>query len=169
MSEITIGDAKLKSNGGVLTIQHACDQQSELTFDADGVQELIRFLTSQAHSEFNRREAFRVPLFDSSGVGIRVLHKNALVQGRPTSISMTGVFIAVAPEDQIQTAKGDEVEVTISFEGRIHSHPASIRRIAPDGYGVAFLDAVKGGQVDPPADIAHVVMAMQRQWASRTV
>lgn len=170
MPEITIGDAKLRSSNGILTIEHVNgkdeDQDSAFSFDADAVQELVRFLTAQSQSALNRREAFRVPVFDSSGLEVQLGHNQTRIQGRVTSISMTGVFVAVSLEDR-GLPVDTELEITLRFEGEQHSHAGIIRRIADGGYGIRFLDAGQNEQIDPPADIARIVMALQRQWAAR--
>jgi len=168
MIEITIGTAKLTSSNSVLTIESIDDQESPITFDAEGVRELIRFLTSQTTSSFNRREAFRVPVFESSGLELQIRFGDQVLLGRPTSISMTGAFVSVTADDPLAIKVDQEVEATLMFEGKQHVHPSIVRRVAADGFGIGFLDAVSDGQIDPPADIARIVMALQRQWAART-
>ncbi|WP_419189889.1 PilZ domain-containing protein [Stieleria marina] len=167
MQETTIGDAILVSNKGLLTMRHVEDESLSFVFTAEQVLELVRFLTAQTQSEFNRREAFRVPLFESSQLEVRVRSGETQIQGRPTSISMTGIFLAVSPANQVDAELEDEVEVVLQFEGAQHSHVGLIKRISNDGYGIAFLDATSLGQVDPPADIARIVMKLQREWVSR--
>lgn len=167
MAEITIGDAHLISDGNTLTIGSRGQRNLTLSLDAAGVSELIDFVTSLAKTEFNRRQDFRVPIHDSSGLSAQIRKGQSLVSVMPLNLSVTGIFVELTRDDWIDFSQDDELEVILDFEGESQSHNGVVRRCADNGYGLFFPKSMKGKELAPPAELTRVVMELQRRWMAR--
>lgn len=167
MAEITIGDAHLVSDGKTLTISRQGQKGLSLSLDAAGVAELIDFVTSLATTEFNRRQDFRVPLHNSSGLSVQIRKGDRLISVTPTNISVTGIFIELPRDDWIDFEQDDQLDVILEFEGESQSLGGVVRRCTENGYGLFFPKSMKGMELDPPAALTQVVMELQRRWMTR--
>jgi len=97
MVEITIGDVQFISNGKTLTIARRDQPEMAMSLDKKGIEELIDFVTSLAETEFSRRQTFRVPVWDSSGLSVQIRKDDTQLSVRPTNVSLTGIFVELRP------------------------------------------------------------------------
>ena len=167
MAEITIGEMQLVSDGNTLTIARRDQPDFAVCLDADGFRELLDFVTTIAGTEFNQRQTFRIPLWDSSGLSVQIRTDESQVSVKPTNISLTGIFVEVHPDDWLDLQQDADVEVTLEFEGETQTHHAIVRRREGNGYGLFFPESMKGEEIDPPPGITRIVMELQRRWMAR--
>lgn len=163
MAESTIGEGRFISNGKTLTISSLAQPELTISLDQGGVEELINFMTSHAGTQFNQREAFRVELGDSSGLSVSIRKDGTQVAASPRNLSLTGISVELRPDDWLDLQLDAEVEITLQFEGQIRTYRAIVRRREKNGYGLFFPESMKGEEVDPPPELAHLVMELQRR------
>ena len=168
MAEITIGDVQFISDGKTLTIARRDQPNMTMSLDKAGVEELIDFVTSLAGTEFNRRQTFRVPVWDSSGLSVQIRKDETQLSVRPTNLSLTGIFVELRPDDWLDLAQDDDLEVILDFEGETHSYRGVVRRCETNGYGLFFPESMNAEQIEPPPGITQIVMELQRRWLART-
>ena len=164
MAKTTIGNVRLISDGKTLTIARRDQPNMAISLDSTEVEELIDFVTSLAATEFNRRDTFRVPLWDSSGLSVQIRKDETQRLVTPTNISLTGIFVELRPDDWLDLAQDDDLEVILEFEGEAQSHHGVVRRCEDNGYGISFRDSMNGEQIDPPPGVTRIVMELQRRW-----
>jgi hypothetical protein len=167
MTKIMIGDVQFSTNGKELTIARGNEQKLTLLLDQKGVENLIEFVTSLAECEFNRRQTFRVAVWSSSGLSVQIRKNKSLVSVRPTSLSISGIFVELAPDDWIDLALGDQLEVVLEFEGQKHSQRVVVRHREPNGYGLQFCASMATEQIDRLPEITQIVMKLQRSLLAR--
>jgi hypothetical protein len=167
MAEITIGDVRLVADGNKLTIARRGQRDLTLSLDAEGLEELIDFITSLAGDESNQRQNFRVPVHESSGLSVQIRKDKKLLSVIAKNISVGGVFVELRPDAWIDLAQEDELEVLLEFEGITQSYRGVVKRRADNGYGLLFPDSMKGNEVDPPEELRQMVMELQRRWIAR--
>ncbi len=169
MAEIAIGDIQLHSDGNTLTISGRNQPDMTVCLNASEIEQLLNFVSSLAGTGSRRRQSFRVPLNESSGLKVRILTEGRLVEVIPTSLSLTGVFVVVPPNEWIDLAQGDILEVILEFENETHTYHGSVRRREVNGYGLLFTESMNGRQIEPPPDISRIVMELQRRWMALRV
>ena len=167
MAEITIGDVSFISDGKTLTISRHKQSDRSVTLDRTGVEELIDFLASLAETEFNRRQTFRVPLWDSSGLYAQIRTEETELQVTPTNVSLTGIFVQPRGDDWLDLELGDNVEVNLDFEGQALSYLGVVRRCENNGFGLFFPVTMNAEEIDPPPELTRIVMELQRRWMAR--
>ena len=167
MTTITIGGVEFCTNGKKLTIARGDKKEMTLMLDQQGVDNLLDFVTSLAESEFNRRQTFRVAVWSSSGLSVQLCKNRSMIPVRPTSLSMSGIFVELAPEDWIDLALGEELEADLEYEGEKHSHRVVVRHRETNGYGLQFCAAMSAEQIDRLPEITQIVMKLQRKLLAR--
>jgi len=167
MADITIGDIHLISDGNTLTISGRHQPDKTVCLNSAEVEQLIDFVSSLAGTGSHRRQSFRVPLNESSGLTAQIRTSGQLIDVTPTSLSLTGVFVVLHPDHWIDLAQGDIVEVFLEFEGETHMYHGSVRRREVNGYGLFITESMNGEQIEPPPDISDIVMELQRRWMAR--
>lgn len=167
MTKIKIGDAEFSTDGRKLTITRGNKEAMTVALDKNGIDHLLEFVTSLAESEFNRRQTFRVAVWSSSGLLVQLRRGNELIPVRPTSLSISGIFVELAPEDWIDLAMGDELEAALEFEGETHTHRVIVRHCDSSGYGLQFSAAMSDQQIDRLPEITNIVMTLQRRLLAR--
>lgn len=167
MKEIVIGDVRLVADDNSLTIARLGRSDVTVSFDSDGVRELIDFANSLADTEFNRRRTFRVPLWNSCGLAAQMCAAERQVSVTPTSISLTGISVVLSPDHWIDLPEGAVVEVTLNLEGESEMLHGIVRQCTDFGYGLSFAESTKGERIEPPPTLAQIVMDLQRRWMIR--
>ena len=167
MAKIMIGDVQFSTDGKELTIARRNEQELTVLLDQTGVDSLIGFVTSLAESEFNRRQTFRVAVWSSSGLSVQIRKDGSQISVSPTSLSVNGIFVELGPDDWIDLAQGDQLEVILNFEGEKHSHHVVVRHREPNGYGLQFTASLNTEQKDPLPEITQIVMELQRRLLAR--
>ena len=114
-------------------------------------------------TELNRRSAFRVPVWPSSGLSA-TLHRDGTTQAvRPLEISLTGISFEF-PCAQVPELPSDaDVEITLSFDNNTLTLPAVVVRRERGSYGLFFPSSKRNGEVDPPRALVGLVMELQRR------
>ena len=166
MPEITIGDILLVSDGNTLEISRRGQPNTSVSLNAKGVAQLYEF-ARLIGDENNRRNAFRVSLWEPCGLTVRLRSDAAEFTGQPTNISLTGVFVELSSADRGKITLGDELQVELQFQGRSTSYLGVVRRREGNGIGIFFPESMNAEQCDPPAELAQIVMELQRRWIAR--
>lgn len=166
MPDITIGDVVLVSDGKTLEMARRDQPSRTVSLNAKGVAQLFEF-ARLIGDETNRRNAFRVSLWESCGLTVRLRSDTAEFTGKPTNISLTGVFVEVSSDDSGNIALGDELQVELGFQGRSTSYFGVVRRREGKGIGIFFPESMHAEQCNPPAELAQMVMELQRSWIAR--
>ncbi len=169
MSEIIIGNVHLTSDGQCLTIASFSEPEVKFSLNSSEFKEMVYFIEALAGSEFDRRRVFRTPVWESSGLSVRLRTGVTEHVFRPTDMSLTGIFVKLYPDDWIKLALDQEVDVILNFEGESQLYRAVVRRCEDIGYGLFFLDSMVGEQIAPPPGITRIVMELQRRWLARRV
>lgn len=165
--EATIGDLRLVSDGQKLTITFRYQPDMTVSLDRLAIDELIDYVGGLAVDEFNRRQTFRVPVWDSCGLSAQLCLGTKLLAVRATNLSLTGIFVELPPEDWVDLKVHDRLDIALRFEGRSGTYRVEVRRREGNGYGLFFLDSMRAEQIDSLPDITHVVMELQRRWLAR--
>lgn len=170
MAEITIDDVRLISDGQSLKIVLP-DDRSDLTaiFDAEGIEKLLGFVNSNSETSIDQRRSFRVPIYDWSGLKVQIRKDEKQLPVHAKDISVTGIFLMLAPDDPFDLSIEETAELVLEFEDETQIHPAIVKRHYDDGIGFLFSDSIKDGQADPPAELSKMVMELQRRWIARRV
>ena len=170
MAEIQLRDIQLTYDGDTLTISSLKDPQMSVSLDPGTVEDLVEFVHLFAPVDEdkpdapNRREAFRVPVCEESGMKSMIITKGKQLKVRPTNISMTGVFIEVPKETADEFQVDDQVEVAMALEKWQVTLDAIVRRKQDHGYGLFFPATIKEEHVEPPPILRRIVMDLQRRW-----
>ncbi|WP_182869715.1 PilZ domain-containing protein [Rhodopirellula sp. JC639] len=172
MAEITLRDLEIFYDGDTLKISSGDEPQKSVTLDPATVKPLVDFVQALAppeekeakSEEENRRESFRVPIIDESGLSVTLISGKNRCVSKPTNISMTGVFVEVPKDRSIALDIDDELRARLSMNKSEIELDAVVRRIEPNGFGLFFPETFKGEHVDPPPIIRRIVMDLQRQW-----
>jgi len=164
MAETTIGDAHLISDGKALQITSRKQPELTVLFDAAEVEQLLDFIASLARTGSHRRQSFRVPLHKSSGLSTTIRVGQKLLPVTPTSISVTGIFVELQPEDWLDLALGDVLKIILKFEGEVQKYHGIVRRCEANGYGLLFTESLSGEEINPPPDLSRLVMELQHRW-----
>jgi hypothetical protein len=167
MKEINIGGVRLFSDGNTLTITGRIQPDLTVSLDSVEVEMLIHFVLSLAGTGSNRRQSFRVPLHEPSGLSTQIRVNQKQLSVTPTSISVTGIFVELRPEDWLDLAIGDILDVILEFEGEIQTYHGSVRRGEAKGYGLFFTESMNGEEIDPPPELLRLVMELQHRWMAR--
>jgi hypothetical protein len=169
MAATNIGDLRVTFERGVLTITPHGRSESAITLDEDGVEKLIDLVCGHDESESNQRQAFRVSLWDSSGLTTTVRHGECEIEATPKSISLSGVFVELPDPPGIELPVGAQVEVTLELDTDHETLEAIVRRRHDSGCGLFFPASMKDEELDPPATLARIVMTLQRRWLARRI
>lgn len=170
MAVIKLSDIQLVFDGTTLTISSLKSPEKTVSLDANSVEELVDFvhgLAANVESEDqgpNRRESFRVPVMEASGLSVRLVKRGTSVDGKPLNISMTGVFVKVPVKSEPDFELGDEVVAEISYQKSKLQLGAIVRRKENRGMGLLFPETIRDEHVNPPPLIRHIVMELQRRW-----
>ena len=172
MAEITIGDVYLQSDGNFLTISRAGREDEKMCLDASEVEALIDFLVNLRQDEpedDNRRMSFRVPIpvGIGSGLSTQVKARGKLLPVTPKNISMTGILVKLPSDYECDFEQFDELELVLRYQGRSSSYQAQVRNVKNGMLGLYFPETKVDGEIEPPEELADLVMELQRQWLSR--
>lgn len=169
MAETNIGDVRVTFERGVLTITRLDRSESTITLDEDGVEKLIDLVCGHDEAESNRRQTFRVSLWDSCGLTTTVRHGECEIEAIPTSISLSGVFVDLPEPLEFELSVGTQVEVTLDLDTDHETLEAIVRRRRGSGCGLFFPASMSDEELDPPATFARIVMNLQRRWLARRI
>ena len=169
MPETSIDDFRVTFERGVLTITPHDRPDSAVTLNEDGVEKLINLVCGHDESESNRRQTFRVSLWDSSGLTTTVRFGERDIEVIPTSVSLSGVFVELPDPLETELYVGREVEVTLDLDTENETLEAIVRRRRGSGCGLFFPASMKHEELDPPAGLARIVMSLQRRWLARRI
>lgn len=172
MAEITLRDIEIFYDGETLKISSSEDPEKSVSFDPKSVKGLVDFVhllsppeeTETQTQDENRRESFRVPVIEDSGLRVTLISGKERCESKPTNISMTGVFVEVPKDRTIPLDINDELRARLSMNKTEIELEAIVRRIEPNGFGLFFPEAFKGEHVDPPPTVRRIVMDLQRRW-----
>ena len=164
MAEADIGEFRVRSLHGELTITYRDRQDASVVFDADGVEALVDFLTVQTEPQANRRHTFRVSLWNSCGLAVVVHCDGHRVEAIPGSIGLTGVFVELPAASEVELPIGTRAEVMLSLDGTHEKLDVVVRRREGRGCGLFFPASMKDDDVDPPEFLVRMVMELQRRW-----
>ncbi|MCA9136088.1 MAG: PilZ domain-containing protein [Planctomycetales bacterium] len=174
MAVIKLSDIQLVYDGDTLTISSVKTPEKSVTLDAQSVEELVDFVQGLAPVDesdgpgSNRRESFRVPVLDDSGLAVTLVKGNKRCEAKPANISMTGVFIKVPEKSQPDFKISDEIFVELTYQKSKIELEAIVRRIEDGGIGLFFPVTIKSEHVNPPPLVRRIVMDLQRQWMLHT-
>lgn len=167
MQELSIGGILFQSDGNTLTISARDGPSVSFRLERDGVEELIDFVGTLAGTKLNRRNAFRVPIWESSELAVTIRKESTELTVAPINLSLTGMAVGVPTDANIELSLDDEVEVTLVFEGDTSTYQALVRRMDDKSCGLFFPESMKGEELDPPNSLVRVVMELQRQWLAK--
>ena len=169
MADITIGDVKFRSDGRTLTITPRDQPDKAISLDRNAFEKLLDFVNTLVQSEYsyNRRQAFRVPLWEACGLKVEICTGDAKFLTRPTDVSLTGIFVEFRPEDPVSLRVNDLVDVVMTFEGHTDTFRGIVKRVERHGAGLFFARSMHAEQMSPPPEITGLVMELQRQWIAR--
>jgi hypothetical protein len=167
MQHTTIGSLNVKTDGKSLRIESKSTPEIEISLDAQGVGELLDFLTEMAGVQHKRRKSFRVPLSNQCGLAVNLIVGDRIIPAVPVDISMAGIFVILPHEHWLTFRESDNLEITLLLNDKFVQCRAIVRRNEHNGYGLFFPDSIKGEQLCPPEDLAAIVMELQREWLER--
>lgn len=167
MREIRIENVHVVASDTGLTLSREGEPATEIRFDAKGVQELIRFITSAAEIGFNRRRSFRVSLWDSCELSVQVKRDGDWIAVVPKNISVTGILIEVPPEALLELACEQFVQIMLTLDDETISVSGIVQRCTKNIYGVLFPNSIRGDQIEPPAGLNRLVKKLERRWIAR--
>ncbi len=117
----------------------------------------------------NQRDAYRVQLTGSSGLRVTVTAAERDWQVAPLNVSLTGVSLRVRPGRALQLSLGDEIELTLEFEGDTVTLDGMVCQQLKTMCGVQFVDSLQRKLTRPPAILAKMVMELQRRRVANRV
>ncbi|OYP39112.1 PilZ domain-containing protein [Rhodopirellula sp. MGV] len=170
MAKLTLRDIELSYDGDALTICSVSHPETQLTLDADAVDELVDFVETVQKSKVvvndddNRRQSFRVPILRRDDLRVWIQFNNLEFEARPDNISMTGVFVKASDRDPVKFQIGDEARLTLACNDETIEMEGIVRRMGRNGYGFFFPACVRFEQVSPPPEVRRMVMELQRRW-----
>lgn len=139
-------------------------QQLTVRLFADETHELVSLLSTVLAQEFNTRQAFRVPVRESLGVKVKIVDGRNSFDAEAKSVSMTGVFVKLADGPKPLIDIGQHFEVQIEFESHVVRIDAVVKRILDTGIGLFFPGCMQDEELEPPEELAALVIAVQRKW-----
>ena len=169
MADTTIGDFRFRSDGRTLTIIPRDAPDKSISLDRNCFEELLDFVNTIVKSDYtyNRRQAFRVPLWESCGLKCEIRVDESLFLVRPTDISLTGIFVEFRPEDPVTLRVSDLVDVQMTMDGNTSTFRSIVKRVEGHGAGLFFARSRQAEQISPPSEITRLVMDLQRRWIAR--
>lgn len=167
MEELTIGSLLFRSDGKTLTISARDRPDFSFSLERDGVEELIDYVSTLAGTDFNRRHAFRIPIWDSSGLLAVIREGQTETPVTPIDLSLTGMLARLPEESNVEPALEDEVIVTLEFHGVKSMYHAVVKRRTEFTCGLLFPETIVDGELNPPDSLVRVVMELQRQWLAK--
>jgi len=135
--------------------------------ERNGVEELIDFVTTLAGTDFNRRQAFRVPVWGSSGLSAVMRKGQEETPVTPIDLSFTGMLVRIPADANLEPALDDHVDITLEFEGEKSTYHAIVRRRTELTCGLFFPETIVDGELEPPDNLLRIAMELQRQWLGR--
>ena len=163
MAEIVIDDLQIVSDGKSLTFTSLDQPSKAISLKLDQVEKLVNFVSSIDENEFNRRLAYRVPIFASSGVTAQIRMRTEWIHVKPVNLSLTGMFVEVSPDCAIDLIENRLLEVALEFDGEKSAYTVLVRRREDDGFGLFFTESINGEQIVPLPGIRRIVMELQRR------
>ncbi|HEX7037056.1 MAG TPA: PilZ domain-containing protein [Pseudomonadales bacterium] len=158
MQRLTLGDITFGTDpdGLVLTVR---GREEPITLSKPQVEQLEAFLRQSGACE--RRVGFRVPvasLPDAIREGFRVQIRVGarILLARCIDLSLTGIQLEVAG---LTLRRGMEVPIRLNLDDLECRTVGSVVRYEDDHLAMHFPQAVKNGELDPPAPL----LAMYRQ------
>ncbi len=169
MAEFEIGDVTLSVGAQGLTLRPRNQPDLEIRFDADGVSELLDLLRIASEHIFSQRQGFRVPIRSSSTLDttLRIGAEEAFaVTAR--NVSLTGIFVELRPDEPHELTLDLEVEVVMDFERKTVSAHGIVRRHEAGGYGIFFVESVRGEELNPPPALVRLVRKLEARWLAES-
>jgi hypothetical protein len=113
------------------------------------------------------RENFRMEVANVNELSVEIRKGNTYFTVKPTTLSLTGIFVEPRAGDWVSFAKGDEVEVIMEFEDKKLTNPAVVQRCESGGYALSFGTSASAKNADPDPQIRQIVMELQRRWLEK--
>lgn len=167
MAEISIGKLKLSSDARQLLIDSEDGFDGPVTLDAKEVGELIVFLVSLSATEFNQRQAFRIPLWRSINLKVWLIIDAKKIEVAAINLSMTGMLIELPDELDVPLKVSRSVNVLVDYEGIETRLAGKISWVEGLKLGLEFPQASTASKIDPYPEYSGIVMSIQRSWAAR--
>jgi len=138
--------------------------QVAINLHADQARQLMELMANVMAKEFNSRQAYRVPVRKSYGLEAKIIDGTNEFDVTVKTISMTGIFVAfpVGPKPIFHV--NDQFDTQLQFEGNEVRLPATVKRVRQEGVGLFFDNSIQDEEIEPPEDLARMVMALQRKW-----
>ncbi|MCR9119442.1 MAG: PilZ domain-containing protein [bacterium] len=165
VTQATIGPLRLKFSQNALWIDHDEDENLPLRLDFDHFDELTEFIIQLRDNSANRRQVYRVPLWKTCGLSVKLKVGDTIYDCNPRNISLTGVFIEL-PNDAL-LAPGVQVEVALQLDEIAAVFDGKVVRVKEGHCGIIFPEAVASDQFTPPEALADMVMELQRRLMKR--
>lgn len=166
-NEMQVGDLKIHATATGLTIDDLRRPGHSFEIDFAAAREMVTFITAHADCDIDRRRSFRIPLYDEPGVQVL-----AEFDGKSTSllardISLTGVYVEQPQAGDCVLSAGDNLSITISYDGITETVNGVVRRTDDCGLGIFFPDSLSGEQLDPPRGLFQIVSRLEQRWIRR--
>lgn len=108
------------------------------------------------------RTATRIPVIPESGLRVCVTTDDShFREAMGHDLSLSGIQLSFAAEDDPGLADDGEVQVELILGSTRSSLRARVRRRVGLRYGLVFPDAVRDGNVEPPAELRTIVTELE--------
>jgi hypothetical protein len=162
LDTIRIGNLTAEFDGKQLTLFPPGNAES-VSLHVSEVYELFDFINGFHIPEVNTRMAFRVPNFAESSLRVQIGVDLKIFETTPVNISMNGILLSF-PSEQPELEIGQPVSLVLSSDStRLKIH-GEVRSTRGKNFGIFFPETVKGKELNPPHELAELVMKLQREW-----
>ena len=165
MAEITIGKTIVSFDGRDLLMGRVGDTERLISFDPEGVNELLNWITSLSDANPAGRETYRIFLPEPRELEVSIQRHGEEFSVTGANISQTGINLVEV--DQIKLQQNDFVMVTVRFEDVEETIRATVKRCEGDNYALQFVDSVLAQDFRPSQKLKKIVMNLQRMEIAR--
>jgi c-di-GMP-binding flagellar brake protein YcgR len=114
------------------------------------------------------RSAFRVPVFEESGLLVSVLNfDGSIFKANPLNLSLTGILIDFGGLQDRRFQPGFAITVQLELPPYAVRLPAEIRTNLGNQYGILFQGVMTSKGLSPPDELREIYSIVEQTWLKR--
>lgn len=166
MQALKIGNVVIACEDGIVTFDDP-HRGSPLRINYDDFPLLLDVLD---RVEWDRRRAFRVPVWTESQLTVAVEYDGITYDDvEPVDISLAGVLLDLADSDAPNLETHDSLSVTLQLADIKTTLSGVVCRCEGRRYGIVFPASLHRQQVNPPLQLRLIVNRLESQWLSNRI
>ena len=169
--ELKIRNINITWDGSSLMFQDGDNSNSNITFPASNLPELIDFLCSVKPEEKEKelRMGFRVPLSVSRGITASIIFGGKTCSVRPLNLSLSGILVEFSEGEVYEMPIDTHIKIRIQLQQITTVLNGVVSRRSGNQYGIFFPDSVRGKELDPPDSLQAICTTLEKQWLRERV